>query len=190
LADAGLTCKGGYKEGKYDFELIFDIGNRIANIAEALGMNVLMAERKGVEEVNVRNGRTSFPKTLKTCTALILACPLTPATQSMIGEDEFRLMGRDAILINVARGGIVVEEAMIKALKECWIAGAGTDVFVTEPASRGNSVLVQEAANVPNLVMSPHVAWYARSSIERLRQTVQFNIEGFWKGELQNLVDI
>jgi lactate dehydrogenase-like 2-hydroxyacid dehydrogenase len=151
-------------------------------------MNVLLAERKGIEGPNVRDGRTAFVETLKSCTVLMLTCPLTRATISMIDEPELRLMRQDAILINVTRGGIVVEEALIKALWGKWIAGAGTDVFLQEPAHEGNSILVREGADVPNLVMSPHIAWYAKSSIEKLRKTVQANIEAWFEGKPSNVV--
>jgi phosphoglycerate dehydrogenase-like enzyme len=164
------------------------VGNRIAHIAKALGMSVLLAERKDIENDAVRSGRTSFQDTLKTCTILMVTCPLTPLTSSMIGVSELRSMRFDAILINVARGGIVVEEALIEALREKWIAGAATDVFTEEPAQTENSVLVRGGNSVPNLVLSPHVAWYARSSIEKLRATVQANVEAFVRGEPINLV--
>jgi len=151
-------------------------------------MTVILAERKGVEPPNIRDGRTAFAEVLKSCTVLMLTCPLTRATISMIDEPELRLMRHDAILINVARGGIVVEEALVEALRKNWIAGAGTDVFVQEPAHVGNSALVRESRDVTNLVMSPHVAWYARSSIEKLRRTVQDNIQAWYEGKQLNLV--
>ena len=120
-------------------------------------------------------------------------------------------MRSDAILVNVARGGIVDEDALVEALREGRIAGAAVDVFVDEPATRGGSVLVRAAAGEGvngngdgdgnggegtgndsglkgRLVLSPHVAWYARSSIEKLRGTVVQNIEGWVRGEPRNLV--
>jgi len=165
-----------------------ELGGRVANIARALGMSVLMAERKGLEGSSVREDRTPFSETLSSCTVLILTCPLTSSTRHMIGEPELRLMRKDSILINVARGPVVVEEALVKALKESWISGVGTDVFVTEPADKTNSALVREGASLPNLVMSPHLAWLAQSSIDKLKSTVAANIEAFAEGKPQNLV--
>lgn len=111
-------------------------------------------------------------------------------------------MRPDALLINVARGGIVDEEALVKALEEKKIAGAATDVFFEEPAGVENSVLVRKAREWSEgvgkegkgrelngrLVLSPHIAWWARASIEKLRTTVAANIEAWARGEARNLV--
>jgi glycerate dehydrogenase len=99
-------------------------------------------------------------------------------------------MRKTGILINVARGGIVDERALAKALRERWINGAATDVFSKEPARKGDSPLLDNDNPIPNLIVSPHVAWYASSSIQNLKDTVKTNVEGFLSGKLQNLVDI
>lgn len=78
-------------------------------------------------------------------------------------------------------GGIVVEEALIRALREKMDCRRGHRCFVQEPAHEGNYVPVKEGREVPNLVMGPHVAWYARSSIEKLRRTVEAN-EAWYEG--------
>lgn len=102
--------------------------------------------------------------------------------------------------MNVARGGIVDEDALVNALKEKRIQGAATDVFIEEPAGTENSVLVRTAREWSEseeegvrglngrLVLSPHVAWWARASIEKLRGTVRANIEGWARGEVVNQV--
>jgi lactate dehydrogenase-like 2-hydroxyacid dehydrogenase len=108
-------------------------------------------------------------------------------------------MRPDALIVNVARGGIVDEEALVKGLEEGKIGGAATDVFFEEPAGTGNSVLVRKAREWSDLkgemgklsgrlVLSPHIAWWARSSIEKLRGTVAGNIESWAKGEVRNVV--
>jgi len=153
-------------------------------------MKVIFAERKGVPANDIRQGRTEFTEAIRTSTVLVVTLPLSPSTLSLIGESEFATMRPDALLINVARGGIVNESALVSALKENKLAGAATDVFVKEPAGK-ESVLVQ-AANQEwasgRLVLSPHLAWLARSSIEKLRKTTTENIEAWWKGETQNAV--
>jgi phosphoglycerate dehydrogenase-like enzyme len=106
----------------------------------------------------------------------------------MIGEKELGLMRKDSILINVARGGIVDEGALVKALREGWIRGAATDVFAVEPADSTTSPLITTGNTIPNLTLSPHVAWYAGSSIENLQTTVKSNIEYFMAGDPQNVV--
>jgi glycerate dehydrogenase len=162
------------------------LGKRIEAIAKALGMSVLIADRKGVPQSSTRAGRLGFVETLQKSTAILLCCPLDASTRGMIGEEELKSMDNKAILINVSRGGVVGEEALVKALKEGWIAGAATDVFATEPASAATCPLL--AANVPNLTLSPHVAWYANTSIENLKATIKSNVESFVAGSPVNMV--
>ena len=165
-------------------------GNRVANIGKALGMKVLFAERKGVPESAVREGKTKFTSVISSATVLMITLPLTPSTLSMISSAEFDLMRPEALLINVARGGIVDEPALVSALKEKKLAGAATDVYVQEPAGKDN-VLIQAASEdwmTGRLVLSPHLAWLASSSIEKLRRTTKENVEAWWRGEAQNIV--
>jgi lactate dehydrogenase-like 2-hydroxyacid dehydrogenase len=157
-------------------------------------MAVQFAERK--DTPSIRPGRTSFSETIKTSTVLFITLPLTPSTANLLSTAEFSLMRPDALIINVARGGIVDEDALVDALKEKRIQGAATDVFVEEPAGKENSVLVRTAREWEEgigglngrLVLSPHVAWWARSSIEKLRGTVSANVEGWARGEVVNQV--
>ncbi len=149
-------------------------------------MSVLMAERKGVLPNEVRRGRTGFEETLKKSDVAILCCPLDSGTRGMIGEAELRIMNERLILVNVSRGGVVEEEPLARALKESWIAGAATDVFAIEPATSSSSPLLVE--KIPNLTLSPHVAWYADSSIEILKRGIKSNIEAFLVGKATNVV--
>jgi lactate dehydrogenase-like 2-hydroxyacid dehydrogenase len=155
-------------------------------------MQVLLLDRKEASETSTRSGRIAFSVGLRTCTMFIITCPLTPATRNLISTPELEVMRKDAIVINVARGGIVDEEALVQALKEEKIAGAAADVFIKEPATFEDSALVR-AANEDwvkgKLTLSPHVAWCARSSIEKLRGTVTLNVESWAKGEPVNLVE-
>ena len=153
-------------------------------------MKVIFAERKGVAASATREGRTEFSDAIKTATVLMITVPLSPSTLSLIGEPEFAIMRSEALLINVARGGIVDEPALVSALQYKKIAGSATDVFIKEPAGK-DSVLIQAANRdwaTGRLVLSPHLAWLARSSIEKLRKTTTENIEAWWKGEVQNAV--
>jgi phosphoglycerate dehydrogenase-like enzyme len=95
-----------------------------------------MAERKGIPTPAVRPGRTEFTTALQTSTVIILTLPLSPSTTDLISGPEFALMRPDALIINVSRGGIINEEALVTALKEKQIAGAATDVYPEEPAGR------------------------------------------------------
>jgi phosphoglycerate dehydrogenase-like enzyme len=164
-------------------ELLRASGKRIESIAKALGMSVLQAERKG--SAIVRPSRTEFYETLQQSSIIVLCCPLDASTRGMIGERELRAMDKEAILINVSRGGVVEEVPLVTALKEGWIKGAATDVFEIEPASASSPLL---AAGIPNLTLSPHVAWYAESSIENLQATVKTNIERFVADHPENVL--
>ncbi|TVY34902.1 Glycerate dehydrogenase, partial [Lachnellula occidentalis] len=133
-------------------------------------------------------GRTPFTTLLRTSTVILLTLPLTPSTTNLISVPEFNLMNPNTLLINVARGGIVDEQALVSALKENKLKGTATDVFVEEPAGEANSVLLRELKKggedlEGRVVVSPHVAWYARSSIEKLRRVVGENIEAWVGGE-------
>jgi glycerate dehydrogenase len=94
-------------------------------------------------------------------------------------------MKTDALLINTARGGIVDEAALAKALKDGVIGGAGVDVLSVEPPSSGNPLL---ARNIPNLIVTPHIAWTSRESRQRLIEEIARNIQAFRQGEQRNRV--
>lgn len=111
-------------------------GNRVANVAKTIGMQVQIAERKGTPLSAVRPGRVEFITALKTSTVVVLTVSLSPSTTNLISAPELALMRPDALLINVSRGGTVDEAALVKALRGRQIAGAATDVYVKEPAGR------------------------------------------------------
>ena len=132
------------------------LGTRLESLAKAVGFKeVLISERKNA--TTVRPGRTSFEDTLKRATVLGICLPKEHDTIDLIGEEELKMMRKEALIINVARGGIVNEHALVKALREGWIAGAATDVVETEPAGPGTSPLTPDVAKdeeeVPNLTI-------------------------------------
>ena len=159
------------------------IGQAVARIAEAFGMKVLVAEHKNAPVV--RAGRVPFEQMLEQADAVTLHCPLTPETRNLIAEPELRRMKRTAILINLARGGVVDETALARALREKWIAGAGVDVLTAEPPRAGNPLLEVVGANC---IVTPHVAWASQQSLARLAEEVVLNIEAFYKGESRNRI--
>jgi glycerate dehydrogenase len=103
----------------------------------------------------------------------------------MIGEAELKLMKRDAVLINTARGGLVDEAALARALKEGWIGGAGFDVLSKEPPREGNPLL---EIDQPNFILTPHVAWASARAMQALLDQLTCNIEAFARGEPRNRV--
>ena len=160
-----------------------NIGQTLATYAQAFKMKVVFVEHKHAE--TVRDGYVSFDEAVRTADALSLHCPLTPETANMIGEAELQQMKPGAILINCGRGGLVDEAALVAALKYGQIGGAGFDVLTQEPPRDGNPLL---KARLPNLIITPHVAWASQEAINRLFGILVDNINRFVAGNPQNLV--
>ncbi|MCZ4372300.1 D-2-hydroxyacid dehydrogenase [Vibrio diazotrophicus] len=160
------------------------LGRATAELAKALGMNVVFAERKGTAEC--RDGYLPFETVLKQADVISLHCPLSEETRNMVAEQEFAQMKPNTILINTGRGGLVDEIALVDALKKRQIAGAGVDVFTQEPADIDNPLLAN--MDLPNLLLTPHVAWGSDSAISQLAQILISNIEAFVAGKQQNRV--
>ena len=159
------------------------LGSATAELARRFGMRVLVSEHRGARAV--REGRTEFDELLRESDVVTLHAPLTDETRHLVGERELRLMRRDALLVNCARGGVVDEAALSRALREGWIAGAGVDVLSREPPREGNALL---APDIPNLIVTPHVAWASRGAMQALADQTIDNIEAFVRGEPRNLV--
>ena len=159
------------------------IGRSMARLGESVGMRVLISEHKNA--TTVRDGRTSFEETLRQSDVLSLHCPLIEQTRDLIGPVELRMMKRSALLINTARGALVDDAALIEALQNGVIAGAGLDVLREEPPRNGSALL---NLNLPNLIVTPHVAWASREAVQILADQVIDNLEGFVAGRPQNLV--
>ncbi len=162
------------------------LGNGVARLAEAFGMRVLRAERKGASVL--RPGYTAFGEVLRRADVISLHCPLTPETTGLLGEAELRAMKPTALLINTARGGLVDEAALIRALHEGWIAGAGFDVITAEPPPAGHPMLAPELLALPNFLLTPHVAWSSRPAMQLLADQLIDNIEAFAAGQPRNRV--
>lgn len=158
------------------------LGKAVAGVAEAFGMRVVVAVRPGLVQ---SAGRVSLPDLLRQADVVSVHCPLNAQTKGMIGTRELALMQSHALLINTARGGIVDEVALAQALCARRIGGAGVDVLAEEPPVNGNALL---AANVPNLIVTPHIAWASREARQRLLDEVTQNITAFFRGESRNRV--
>ena len=159
------------------------LGKAVARLGEAFGMRVLISEHKGASQV--RPGYSSFDTVLTECDVVTLHCPLTPATQNIIGTAELKKMRRQALLINTARGGLVDEAALVNALRQGDIGGAGFDVLTTEPPRAGNPLL---DLNMPNFILTPHVAWASRNAMQIMADQLIDNIEAFVRGTSLNRV--
>ncbi|MDN5753124.1 MAG: D-2-hydroxyacid dehydrogenase [Nitrosospira sp.] len=159
------------------------IGQGTAAIARGFGMRVLFAYHPSPKKKEVV--LTPFDEVLAESDVLSLHCPLTPATQGLIGINELRRMKRSALLINTARGGLVNEAALIQALDENLIAGAGLDVLTIEPPENGNPLLDLRR---PNFILTPHVAWASDEAMQSLANQLIDNIEAWAAGKPRNLV--
>ncbi|MBR0574017.1 MULTISPECIES: 2-hydroxyacid dehydrogenase [Pasteurellaceae] len=154
------------------------LGTEVGRLAELLGMKVLYAEHKGAAKI--RKGYTPFETVLKESDIITLHCPLTETTQNLINAKTLALMKPNAILINTGRGPLVDEIALLDALENGTIAGAGIDVMIQEPPQIDNP-LMQAAKHLPNLLITPHVAWASQSATTTLCNKVAQNIEDFVK---------
>ena len=162
------------------------LGQGVARLAEAFGMKVLWGERKGAPQV--RDGYVAFEHIVAAADVISLHCPLTAETRGMFGETELRAMQPDAVIINTARGGLVDEAALVRALKEGWIGGAGFDVLTKEPPTEGNLLLDPELLALPNFILLPHVAWASSPAMQTLSDQLIDNIEAFVAGLPRNRV--
>lgn len=160
-----------------------ELGRNVARVAEAFGMEVQVAERPGQSP---RSDRLALEQVLETADILSLHCPLTEDTRHLIDADALRRMPDHALLINTARGAVVDEAALADALREGRIAGAGVDVLSQEPPVDGNPLL---AADIPNLILTPHVAWAGVEARQRAVAEMAANIRAFSRGERRNRLD-
>ena len=156
-----------------------------ARIAEGFGMRVLVWNRRPVEAPPHRV--VAFDQLLAESDVVSLHVPLAEGTRGLIGQSELARMKSTALLINVARGGIVDEHALISALEAKEIAGSGLDVLEDEPP-RNSPIPPRLAKGDLNLVVTPHCAWSAVEARQRLINEVAANLDAWRRGESRNRV--
>ena len=156
------------------------IGKAVARVAEALEMNVIVSEVTDVE------GYENYPldELLKRSDIVTLHCPLTPETKGIINRGRLRLMKPSALLVNCARGQLIVEQDLADALNEGRIAGAALDVLSEEPPSPDNPLL-----KAKNCIITPHVAWATLEARQRLMKIAVNNVRSFMEGKPVNVVN-
>jgi glycerate dehydrogenase len=155
------------------------LGQAVGRLGECLGMRVLVSARPGTPEASTPEGRHALERVLDEADVLSLHCPLTAATQHLIGAAELTRMKSDALLINTARGGLIDSAALVRALRDGEIGGAGIDVLPTEPPPADLPLL---APGIPNLIVTPHIAWAAMEARQRSMDQVTENIREFLRG--------
>jgi glycerate dehydrogenase len=159
-----------------------ELGRAVAAMSRAFGMNTLVAQRPGS---TLQTGRTPLQQLLSQSDIISLHCPLTDTTRNLIGDGEFARMKKNCLLINTARGGIVNELALKRALQTGQIAGAGVDVLSEEPPHHGNPLLDEP---IPNLIITPHIAWASVAARQSLINELTENIQAFLRGKPRNVV--
>jgi glycerate dehydrogenase len=159
------------------------IGQGTAAIARGFGMKVLFADHEPPKAPGVEF--TPLQQVLETSDVISLHLPLTAGTRHMIGLEQMRRMKRSALLINTARGGLVDERALVQALDEGLIGGAGFDVLTVEPPREGNPLLEVRRTN---FILTPHVAWASDGAMQFLADQLIDNIDAWAEGRPQNLV--
>ncbi|MDR1928349.1 MAG: D-2-hydroxyacid dehydrogenase [Oscillospiraceae bacterium] len=164
------------------------IGQSVAAVARAFGMQVLACRRTGGAgggEPAPGLRLVSLEEVLRGADVLSLHCPLTPETRGLIRRETIAVMKPGALLINTARGPILNEADVAQALKEGRLGGAGLDVLSAEPPGEDNPLL-----HAPNCVITPHIAWATKEARGRLLAAAAENIAAFLRGERMNRVEL
>jgi phosphoglycerate dehydrogenase-like enzyme len=164
------------------------IGSEVARIAKAIGMRVIALDVRGMARakcVDLMLPPERQRELLADSDFIVIALPLTGETAGYIGEAELYAMKPTAYLINIARGQIVDEEALIRALKERWIAGAGLDALTNEPLPADSQLW-----ELPNVILTPHVAGISPNYKVVVTDLFCRNLGRYMKGEkLFNIVN-
>ncbi len=157
------------------------IGREVAKIAKAFGMKVLVYNRTVYkEDVNF----VDFDTLLSKSDIISLHCPLFKETTELINEEAINKMKDGVLLINTARGKIIEEKALYKALKSGKIAKAGLDVAYNEPIEKDNPLLTLD-----NCIITPHIAWSPKETRENLIKLVAENVKCYLEGNPKNVVN-
>ncbi|HEY6408746.1 MAG TPA: D-2-hydroxyacid dehydrogenase [Ktedonobacteraceae bacterium] len=167
-----------------------NIGRRIAQLGRAFGMRILATRRSASQEGKDPDVDQLYPierlhDVLRESDYVVLAAPLTPGTERLIGEAELRAMRPHAYLVNVARGRVIDEAALIHALQEKWIAGAGLDVTTEEPLPADSPLYAMS-----NVILTPHISGVSVHYDKRLTMLFADNLRLYRAGRpLRNQYD-
>lgn len=163
------------------------LGQNVAKLATAFGLKVQFVTRQSYTKiVDEKTGLTEFDHILKTSDIISLHCPLTESNKGMINKDIFSKMAKKPILINTARGGLVNENDLAQALISGQIKGAGLDVASQEPIPKDHPYM--GLLELPNFILTPHVAWTSSTALNNLVAQVKNNIDSFYKNQACNVV--
>jgi D-lactate dehydrogenase len=181
------------------------IGLHVIRIGKGFGMNVLAydARRNKILSEVLGFEYTSLDDLLARSDVITLHIPYNKGTHHLMNRDKFKLVKKGAILINTARGSIVDNEALIEALDQKVLSGAGLDVFEGEELIKEEKQLVHDPKNIEdlanivkdhvllskgNVVFTPHIAFYSKEAMERILETTVENVAAFVSGHPENVV--
>ena len=159
-----------------------ELGQSVARVAQAFGMQVVVAERPGISEPCTQ---IPLSRLVNEADIITLHCPLSPATKNLIGAEQLAAMQPHSLLINTARGGIVDEHALAAALRAGRIGGAAVDVLSSEPPPVDHPLL---QADIPNLIITPHIAWASTAARQCLIDEMVENIRAWLVGQTRNRI--
>ena len=162
-----------------------NIGRKVAEIAKIFGCRVIFYSASGKNDTSDFE-RVDFDTLLAESDVLSLHCPLTDRTKNIMNAEAFAKMKKSAVLINVARGPVVDEQALYEALISGQIAAAGLDVLVKEPIAADNPLT--KIKDSTKLLITPHMAWGSREARSRCAREVYENIKSFIAGEKRNVI--
>ena len=160
------------------------LGQGLARLASGFGMDIMYAGRKG--DKSPHRPYCPFDEFLDQADIISIHCPLNEQTRDLITAKEFAKMAKRPILINTARGGIVNEQDAVTAIKTGQIRALGSDCLAKEPPTADNPLL--QITHMPNVIITPHIAWASEDAITALWDQLVDNIEKFQKGNPQNMV--
>ncbi len=169
---------------------IFGVGMIAADLApkcKAFGMTVvgITSKKRELAGFDQMVGRDDLEQALRQLDYLVLLVPYTPETRGIVSGRVFAAMKPTSYLINLARGGIVDEDALVQALKKGKIAGAALDVFATEPLPEDHPFWSME-----NVIVTPHLGGFHDEYADRALPTVEENVRKFLAGETQNMINV
>jgi glycerate dehydrogenase len=159
------------------------IGQAVADLGRAFGIRVLFSAHKG--STGMGPLYTPFEEVLERADILTLHCPLTPGTKNLLGDAEFRRMSRHPLVINTARGGLIDEAALVRALEAGLISGAAVDAVSAEPPPLDHPFM--RLVDRPDFILTPHVGWASLEARQEVADQVTACIEAFAAGQPRNL---
>jgi glycerate dehydrogenase len=161
------------------------IGEKVADVATAFGMNVIGSKRHQTDQSHRKNFRwADIPELLRESDVVSVHTPLTPDTQGLINKETLALMKPSAFLLNTSRGPLIVDEDLADALNNGVIAGAGIDVLSKEPPAANNPLFTAK-----NCLITPHIAWATKEARTRLMAITIDNLSAFLAGNPVNVVN-